>query len=151
ARLQTAGLSSGNATEYIRDFTAAEGGPIVKDKLWFFGTGRDFRTSNIISNTFFDGGAKADDYNYIRDIYGRVTYQATAKNKFSVYMDKISKYRAHDMQSLYDPETASNVWTSPNYSTGAVKYQSTVSSRMLVEAGWAFNIEKRDVDMQPGI
>ncbi len=151
ARLQTAGLASGNATEYIRDFTIGEGGPIVKDKLWFFATGRDFRTSNIISNTWFDDGTKADDYNYIRDLYGRVTYQASSKNKFSVYMDKISKYRAHDMQSYTDPETASNVWTSPNYSTGSVKYQSTVSSRLLVEAGWAFNIEKRDVDMQPGV
>jgi len=150
-RLKTAGLAVGNSTEYISDFTAAEGGPILKEKLWFFATGRDFRTSNRISNTFFDSGEQGDDYNYIRDIYGRVTYQMSSKNKFSVYYDRISKYRAHDMQSYYDPETASNVWTSPNYSTGSFKFQSTMSSRMLLEAGYAFNIEKRDVDMQPGI
>jgi len=150
-RLQTAGLNVGNSTEYISDFSASEGGPIMKDKVWFFATGRDFRTSNRISNTFFDGGSQGDDYNYIRDIYGRVTYQASAKNKFSVYYDRISKYRAHDMQSYYDPETASNVWTSPNYSTGSLKFQSTMSSRLLLEAGYAFNIEKRDVDMQPGV
>jgi len=37
------------------------------------------------------------------------------------YYDRISKFRSNDMQSLYDPETASNIWTSPNYSTGSIK------------------------------
>jgi hypothetical protein len=32
-RLQTAGLTAGNSTEYISDFTAAEGGPLVKDTI----------------------------------------------------------------------------------------------------------------------
>jgi Carboxypeptidase regulatory-like domain len=150
-RLQAAGLTAGNSTEYISDFTAAEGGPVVKDRVWFFATARDYRTSNRISNTFFDGGAQGDDYNYIRDGLGRVTWQVSSRNKISGYYDRISKYRAHDMQSLYDPETASNVWTSPNYSTGSIKWTSTVTNRLLLEAGYAFNVEKRDVDMQPGV
>ena len=93
----------------------------MQDKLWFFATARDYRTNNGITNTFFDDGAQGDDYNYIRDVLGRVTYQLSQKNKIAGYYDRISKYRGHDMQSLTDPETASNVWTSPNYSTGQIK------------------------------
>jgi carboxypeptidase family protein len=150
-RLQTAGLTVGNSTEYISDFTAAEGGPIVKDTIWFFATGRDYRTSNRIPNTFFRNGKQGDDYNYIRDALVRLTWQMSARNKFSVYYDRISKYRAHDMQSYYVPETAANVWTSPNYSTGSVKWTSPLTNRLMVEAGYAFNVELRNVDYEPGV
>jgi hypothetical protein len=150
-RLQTAGLAVGNSTEYISDFTGAEGGPIVKDTIWFFATGRDYRTSNRIPNTYFHNGKQGDDYNYIRDALVRLTWQMSPRSKFSVYYDRISKYRAHDMQSLYEPETAANVWTSPNYSTGSVKWTSPLTNRLMLEAGYAFNVELRNVDYEPGV
>ena len=74
-RLKSAGLSVGNSTEYIYDLSGSEGGPIMKDKIWFFATARDYRTNNGITNTFFDNGRQGTDYNYIRDGLGRGTYQ----------------------------------------------------------------------------
>jgi hypothetical protein len=150
-RLIKAGLSASNNTDYIYDLSGGQGGPIVRDKLWFFATGRDYRTNNGVTNTFFDDGSQGTDYNYIRDALGRVTYQMNAKNKFTGYFDKISKFRGHDMQSLYDPETAALIWTSPNYSTGQIKWTSPITNRLLVEAGWAFNVERRNTEMQDGI
>src|SRR5204863_8383382 len=52
-RLQTAGLTTGNNTKYISDFTGAEGGPIKKDRLWLVATAPDYRTNNRIPNTGF--------------------------------------------------------------------------------------------------
>jgi hypothetical protein len=150
-RLQRAGLVTGNSIEYISDFTGAEGGPIVKDRIWFFATARDYRTSNRIPNTFFDNGKRGDDYNYIRDALLRLTWQVSDRNKFSAYYDRISKFRAHDMQSNTDPETAANVWTSPNYSTGSLKWTSPLTNRLMLEAGYAFNVELRNVDYEPGV
>src|SRR5215831_12008882 len=100
SRLQTAGLTVGNSTKYIYDLSGAEGGKIVQDRLWFFASGRDYRTNNGVSNTFFDDGSIGTDYNYIRDALGRVTYQISQKNKITGYYDRVSKYRGHDMQSL---------------------------------------------------
>jgi hypothetical protein len=150
-RLKTAGLAIGNSTEYIYDLSGAEGGPIAKDRLWFFATARDYRTNNGISNTYFDNGRKGTDYNYIRDGLGRFTYQLSSKHRIAGYYDRISKYRGHDMQSLYDPETAALIWTSPNYSTGQIKLTSTLTSRLLLEGGWALNVERRNTEMQPGV
>jgi len=150
-RLIDAGLTAGNSTEYIVDFTVSQGGPIMKDKLWFFGTYRDYDTSNRISNTFFDDGSQGTDFNYIRQGSVRMTYQMGAKNKFSGFYDKISKYRAHDMQSLTDPESASSVWKSPDYHTAGIKYTGAMSSRVLLEAGYSENIEYRDVTAQDGV
>ena len=36
-------------------------------------------------------------------------------------MDEIDKYRGHDMQSGYDPETAATQWFSPAYHTNQAK------------------------------
>ncbi len=149
--LQTAGLTVGNATDYIYDFTISQGGPIQRDKVWFFGTFRDYRTNNFIPNTFYDDGSQGDDYNYIKQGLVRLTYQVNQKNKLSAYYDRVDKYRAHDMQSLTDPETASVVWTAPNYSTAAVKWTSTISSRFLAEAGYSQNVEYRNTTGQDGV
>jgi len=150
-RLKSAGLSVGNSTKYIYDLSGSQGGPIMKDRIWFFAAARDYRTNNGVTDTFFDNGDQGTDYNYIRDALGRATYQMTSKIKVAGYYDRISKFRGHDMQSLYDPETASNVWTSPNYSTGQIKVTSTISNRMLFEGGWALNVERRNTEMQDGV
>ncbi|MDR1990774.1 MAG: hypothetical protein LBQ09_11165, partial [Acidobacteriaceae bacterium] len=102
-------------------------------------------------NTFFKDGSKGTDYNYIRDALGRATYQLSRKVKISGQYDRVSKYRGHDMQALTTAEQSSVVWTSPNYSTGNIKMTSPITNRLLFDAGWAFNIEKRNQGMQPGI
>ncbi len=50
-----------------------------------------------------------------------------------------------------DPATASGVWKSPIYTTGAVKVSSTVTSRLLVEGGFSLNLERYTIMAQPGI
>ena len=150
-RLKDAGLTAGNVTDYIVDFTVSQGGPIKKDKLWFFATYRDYDTKNGVSNTFFDDGSQGKDFNYIRQGSGRGTYQLSARNKIGGFWDQISKYRSNDMQSLVDPETASLVWTSPDYHTAGVKWTGTASSRILIEGGFSENIEYRNTAPQEGI
>ena len=38
-RLQDRNLTSVESSDYIYDLNVAHGGPIVRDKLWFFGSG----------------------------------------------------------------------------------------------------------------
>ena len=47
------GLTSGNAIDRIIDYTASLGGPIMKDKLWFFTSARYFSVNNYIANTYY--------------------------------------------------------------------------------------------------
>src|SRR5262249_57322927 len=68
-----------------------------------------------------------------------------------MYYDRVGKDRGHGMNAGDDPATASQIWTSPNYSTGSVKWTSTVTSRMLLEGGYSFNIERYIITNQAGI
>jgi hypothetical protein len=150
-RHEARGLTAGNAIERILDYTFALGGPIKKDKLWVFGTTRYFSVNNYIANTFMDDGSQGIDDQYIFNGMARLTWQASARNKISAYFDEVHKYRGHDMQSNYDPETAATVWNSPAYHTTAIKWTSPVTSSVFLEAGFSNNTEYYTNEYREGI
>jgi carboxypeptidase family protein len=144
-------LTAGNATDRIIDFTVSQGGPIKRDKLWFFTSARYYSVNNFIAGTFFDDGTQGIDDQFIKSALLRMTWQIASKTKFSGYFDEVDKFRGHDMQSGYDPETAATVWYSPAYHTAAAKLTNTLTSRILIEGGWSNNTEYYTNSYQPGI
>ena len=150
-RLRDSGLQSAGTLQYLSDFTGSQGGPIKRDKLWFFASYHQFNTSDVVPDTRFDDGARGTDDQHIRQPMLRLTYQLNRSNKVSGYVEITDKQRSHDMVAQVDPETAASRWTSPNYSTGNVKFTSTLSSRLLFEGGYSMNREYRTVQAQEGI
>jgi hypothetical protein len=144
-------LTVGNGIDRILDYTVSLGGPIKKDKIWFFTSARHFSVNNFIANTFMDDGSQGIDDQFIRSAMARLTWQVTPRNKISAYGDEIDKYRGHDMQSNYDPETAATVWNSPAYHTMAIKWTSPVTSSLFLEAGMSNNTEYYTNEYREGI
>jgi len=144
-------LTNGNAVDRIIDYTASIGGPVKKDKVWFFTSARYFSVNNFIANTYMDDGSQGIDDQFIRSAMARLTWQVTPRNKISAYGDEIDKYRGHDMQSNYDPETAATVWNSPAYHTMAIKWTSPVTSSLFLEAGMSNNTEYYTNEYREGI
>jgi hypothetical protein len=145
------GLDAGNATDRIIDFTVAEGGPVKRDRLWFFGSARYYSVNNFIAGSFYEDGRQAIDDQFIKSGLLRMTWQITSKTKFSGYFDEVDKFRGHDLQSGYDPATAATVWNSPAYHTASAKLTNTLTSRILVEGGWSNNTEYYTNSYLPGI
>jgi len=144
-------LRAGNATDRIIDFTFAQGGPVLRDKLWFFGSARYFSVNNFIAGSYFRDGRQAVDDQYIKQGLLRMTWQVTPKTKFSAYFDEVDKFRGHDLQAGDDASTAATVWHSPAYHTASAKLTNTLSSRLLVEGGWSSNLEYYTNSYLPGI
>jgi hypothetical protein len=144
-------LTAGNAIDRIIDYTASIGGPIRKDKLWFFTSARYFSVNNFIANTFMDDGTQGIDDQFIKNAMARLTWQISPRNKISGYFDEIDKYRGHDMQANYDPETAATVWNSPAYHTTAIKWTSPVTSSLFLEAGFSNNTEYYTNEYREGV
>lgn len=150
-RHKQSGLTNGNAIDRIIDYTVALGGPIKKDKLWIFGSARYFSVNNFIANTYLDDGSQGIDDQFIRSATARLTWQVSPRNKISGYFDEVDKYRGHDMQANYDPETASTVWNSPAYHTTAIKWTSPASSSLFLEGGFSNNTEYYTNEYREGI
>ncbi|MGH9384727.1 MAG: hypothetical protein ACRD2N_10615, partial [Vicinamibacterales bacterium] len=91
------------------------------------------------------------DDQQIKSAVLRLTWQASARNKISVYFDEIDKARGHGMNAGVDVATASQVWTSPRYNDAVLKWTSPLTNRLLLEAGYAFNYEEYVIVNQPGV
>ena len=150
-RHKARGLTNGNAIDRILDYTFSAGGPIKKDKAWIFGSARYYSVNNFIANTYMDDGTQGLDDQFIRSANARVTWQISQRNKLSMYFDEIDKYRGHDMQSNYDPETAATVWNSPAYHTTGLKWTSPVTGALFLEAGVSNNTEYYTNEYREGI
>jgi hypothetical protein len=155
--LYTHGVTSLDQIGTYNDTNFTLGGPIAKDKLWFFGSGRLFTVNKPIASTVVSDGTTAGalkcynnpgtcdqgvDEQHQYSALARFTWQVSPRNKLSAYMDRIHKVRGAAMNPGDDQTTASVRWNSPNYTTATVKWTSTVSSRLLLEAGYSTNIER---------
>ncbi len=112
-----------------RDIDGTLGGPIKKDKLWFFGTTRFFTVNKPVASTFYvPAGSTYADCNagtvacrqgvneqQINSVLLRLTWQVSPRNKLSAYMDRLFKSRDHDIGPGDDHAPAGFRWNSPIY------------------------------------
>ena len=143
----------GERVDHISDYNFAVGGPFKQDKLWYFTTFRRIATNELVANNFFKSGEQGMEDQWIYNLLFRTTWQMTQKNKLTAYYDRYPKFKGHEMGALTDPETAAarRDWRHAIYYTGQVKYTSTVTSRLLLEAGYSTNIEYLFIGYQPGM
>lgn len=156
------GVKSVDKIGTYNDTNFTMGGPIKKDSLWFFGSGRFFIVNKPIANTYVSDGTRAGiiacanalagrggtlcpqgiDPQHQYSGLGRLTWQISPRNKLSGYYDRIHKIRGAAMGPGDDQTTSSVRWNSPLYTTNMIKYTSTISSRLLVEGGFSSNLER---------
>ena len=167
--LQAMGVTGVDRIKHFEEFNIEEGGPIVKNKLWFFGAFRQAYYDKPIANTFQTDGSLPYPQAYAKCAAAlgsceqgvsdekmgnpvvRLTWQISERNKFAVYSDRALRLRGHAMGSLTDPNTASVIWNTPQFATGSAKWTSTLSSKLLLETGFSFNREYYDNLYQPGV
>jgi carboxypeptidase family protein len=162
--LKARGVKTPDGIDKLYNVEGGLGGPIRKDKIWFYGSARSFHLDTLPADALVGipgtgginaaptpGTEKGVDRQKINSYQARIVWQVNQKTKLSAYNDRILKDRGSDMTAGVDPATASAVWTSPIYTTGSVKLTSTLTNRVLVEAGVSTNYERYNIVMQPGI
>jgi hypothetical protein len=151
ADLQARGLKTPAGFVKLWDESAGVGGPLRRDRVWFFYAQRYRGNDAIGPNAFYSKDPLA--FVYTPDVsrplhYGgwdsdnqlRVTSQLTRRNKVSVFVDKTSKCNCPVTQA--SPTTtgeASNSLIYPELHLLALSWQSTISSRLLWDAAVSYN------------
>jgi hypothetical protein len=131
------GLKKGNAFASIYDFETGMGGKFLKDKLWWFGATRKQGNNDAIADSFYRDGTQAVNEQYIKNFSMRLTWQVNPRNQLNVYSDRVFKYLSNVLSAGYDPATAGMVTLpSPLYEQSQLKWTSTLSSKLLIEAGF---------------
>jgi hypothetical protein len=166
--LKSLGVTGVDRIANFYEWNLEQGGPIAKDKLWFYGAFRHARYDKPIANTFVTPAGSLFPQAYqqcaasgnceqgtsdekMDNPIARLTWQVSPRNKFAVFNDRAMRLRGHAMTALTDPTTASVVWHTPTFATGSAKWTSTVTPRLLLEGGFSFNRERYDNLYQDGI
>ncbi len=138
ADLVALGFKAANRVDSVYDVNATLGGPVLRDRLWFFGTFRRWSSNNFLGNTFTSTGAQAIDDQHISDATLRLTWQASKRNKVSLHYDRNIKWRGHRPNnwitaSINDPISDVVQTTQLNY-IGEVKWSAPLTNRLLADA-----------------
>ena len=129
----------------IYDASAALGGPVVKDRVWFFTAHRYWGYEQIRTNTFYESDQSTFVFtpdltrpgtetqrNVNDDI--RLTWQMSPKNKLSGYFSIAPRKTEHwTLVSTLQPD-ASNLQNLPKNNFETITFRSTLSSKALFEA-----------------
>ena len=146
AELQAAGLRTPNSIREVYDFNPGGGGPIVKDKLWFYSAARWQGTQTYIAGLYINQNAgDASKWAYNPDLSNpaflpliqksgntRLTWQATQRNKISAFYEhqarvweSLSPTIAYESATKYD-------FPKNEFFTGS--YSSPITSKLLFDA-----------------
>ena len=151
--LTARGLTSSTRVKRTYDVDPAFGGPIVRDKLWFWGSVRwqssELTLAGIYYNLTPTGHAYTPDLSRPADSLEknqnqslRLTWQATPRNKISLQHQNAGQERPYYGYSLGQltnaPEAIYYSKSAPMYQSQA-SWTSPVTSRLLFEAGALYN------------
>jgi carboxypeptidase family protein len=132
------GFTARNKVKSIYDVNVTFGGPIQRERLWFFATYRKWSSNNYLGNTFDSKGNQAADDQNIQDGTLRLTLQASPRNKIAAHYDRSAKERSQRPNnwigaSINEPLSSVVQKTKLNY-IGELKWSSPITNRLLAEA-----------------
>ncbi|MEQ1870923.1 MAG: carboxypeptidase regulatory-like domain-containing protein [Vicinamibacterales bacterium] len=164
--LKARGLSNVSALRHVSDVGVGIGGPVMKDKLWFYTAHRKWgglsESAGIYANknqaalspsVIAAGGFKpyvADtsnpglNDNYARDNNFRFTWQATAKQRVAVF-GGFQDYCLCPLSYAFAPEAAYGYRFHPNNLIQAT-WSYPVTSKLLIQAGYTNRNEHHIVE-----
>jgi len=163
ADLRSRGITQGFETTLMYHFDATVGGPVARDRLWFF-TAHRWTGNRNKSDVFWNAtqgtpfytpdlsrpGTQQED---LRSNAVRLTWQLSPKHKINAFVDvQDNKMPRHRRSTGFSAPEALPGWSFPE---PAGLYQATwtspVTSKLLLEAGGSFMLQPWCLSPQDGV
>lgn len=93
--------AAGNPIDTSYDWSSTLGGPVKKDKVWFFSAARRWMLDQFQIGARNPDGSQAIDDNLITNYMGKLTAQAAASTRVSFMFNRNDKFRYHRRDSPY--------------------------------------------------
>lgn len=144
-------------TKY-KDFYGEVGGPILKDRLWFYASHRDASSGNLIPGFIsLKDRRQVEFYTKLQDPTGKLTYQMTKNNKFEGMFQVGRKWQPYRTASRFVPLESTQNQDSWSLVGPSFKYQSVLSAKSTFESSlqrggywwpdvpWTTDVRKSDL------
>jgi hypothetical protein len=149
--LRTRGLTTANTLDREYDLNYSLGGPIVRDRLWFYASGRNWSYNNFVAGAFYPDGTRAVADFSQRAFPIRLTAQVSSKNRVTALGNYVYRLNGHQNLSPQVPPIADLAQTIGPAWIGQVKWTSTLTNHLLLEAGFNRTATIGDNAYEPGV
>jgi hypothetical protein len=138
------GVTTTNKVLNLYDTNATVGGPIKKDRVWFFTATRFTGSKNQVPGVYFNKTQGTPRYTpdldrpayrqeWLRSQAARVTWQPSPRNKVNGFAD-VQSYHVRGRGAFTAPESHS-CWDFANAGLYQASWSAPMTSRFLMEAG----------------
>jgi hypothetical protein len=157
------GLKTPNTIRRAYDVNPGFGGPIRKDKVWFYLAARFASTSNYVGSLFENKNAgdptkflyepdtarRAFNQTTSEGVNARVTWQLNSTNKLAFFHDQQWRCTCSDTQPTSTSEASSRLLY-PVQTMSSVSWTSTPTNRLLIDVGTGLRRERYVYGPPPG-
>jgi hypothetical protein len=119
----------------LKDFYGEVGGPIVKDRLWYYASHRDASSGNFIPGFIrLSDREQVEFYTKLQDPTAKITYQMTQNNKIEGMFQVGRKWQPYRSASRYVPLESTQNQDSMSLVGPSFKFLSVLSPRSTFDA-----------------
>jgi hypothetical protein len=160
SRLKALGLTDTSRLKNMYDINGGFGGPVVKDRLWFFATGRYQTNTSYIPGLYFpldpksfvrveDKSNQGFDDQFLWDYTTRITAAITPKMRVNGFIQIQHKWWPHwAISAATSPESVGRVDWPGRFYQGSWNW--TATNRLLFEAGINWGDSSDSILPRPG-
>ncbi len=142
----------------LKDYYGEIGGPIIRDRLWFYASHRDASSGNFIPGfVSLADREQVEFYTKLQDPTAKITYQISKSNKFEAMGQVGRKWQPYRTASRFVPLESTQNQDSMSLIGPSFKYLSILSTRATFDASvqrggywwpdipWTTDVRKTDL------
>ncbi len=132
--LRARGVGQANRLKQLLDWSADLGGPIHRDRAWFYLSYGRFRVEPFLPGFFFENGEPGVDLTELDTLTARASFSVAEDHEIGAFFYRNDKFRPYRNASLFRPRPENTFYQDSVTSLGQLFWSGAFDESLLVEA-----------------
>ncbi len=132
--LRARGVGQANRLKELTDGAAELGGPLRRDRAWFYLNYSRFRVEPFLPGFFFEDGSPGVDLTELENLMGRASLRVADGHEIGVFFFRNDKYRPYRGASLFRPRPENTLYQDSSMTLGQISWSGVFGESALAEA-----------------